>query len=337
MSIRGAAIIVCMAVATLCLAAPDEEKGEEAMARVNGRAITADEVERFMRLSQPGAPPVSPELMTTTVYEEFLARRKKEAIESLIERHLLCELARQEYLDGQATSQPLDEHAEQELKKLEERAGSPAKARRLLTDLGLNVDQFKQLQIENALATKLLFDKVYSHVHASPTEVRKYYDEHREDFRVERSVVYRQILFVVVDRAEELTQRERAESVHRRIVQGLDFAEGADRYSADSEMYPGGWREVRVPDYLPDWLPPTVVGLEPGQLSGVRRLAGGFSVARLEEVKPARVLPFEEAQPRITEDILQRERAAARAEYVGKLKEEAGIEYLPPAAALGLK
>ena len=50
MSIRGAAIIVCMAVATLCLAASDEQEEEDAVARVNGHAITADDVEQFMSL-----------------------------------------------------------------------------------------------------------------------------------------------------------------------------------------------------------------------------------------------------------------------------------------------
>lgn len=327
-----------MAVAVLCLGAISEEQDKDALVRVNGRAITQGEVERYLRITQTEAEQsVSPELMATSVYKEIQARKRREALEALIQRCLLSGLAREEYLDGASTSEPLDKYAEQELRKLGQKAGSAAKARQLLAQLGMSVEEYKKLQIENLLVRQILWDKVHSRVHVSPTQVRQHYEEHRESFRVPRTIVYRQILFAVVDEADESAERGRAEAALRRVSGGADFAEAADRYSADSDKYPGGLREVKVPDALPDWLPPAVEGLEPGRVSEVRRLAGGFSIAKLEEVAPAHLMPFEQAQESIKTALLDRKRAAAQAEYVNGLREEAHIEYLPAAGQIGLE
>ena len=103
---------------------------------------------------------------------------------------------------------------------------------------------------------------------------------------------------------------------------------------ADVGTDPDGVRRVGVPDAMPDWLPPAVTGLAPGQTSEVRRVGAGFSVAHLEQVRPAGPQPFEEVQPAIKDALLQFKRAAARAAYIDELKASARIEYLPAAREL---
>jgi len=70
-------------------------------------------------------------------------------------------------------------------------------------------------------------------------------------------------------------------------------------------------------------------------VSEVRELAGGFSIAKLEEIRPARLLEFHEVQSQIRETLLNQARAAALDAYVQQLRKKAQIEYLPAAAALG--
>ncbi len=315
-------------------AAPDED---EPLVRVNGHVITAAELDRYLRLvgaATQQAADATP--MSAPEREALQAERKKAALKELVETRLLCDLARAEYLDDESAQEALDRVAEDLLRNLEERAGSRLKARQLLAECGLTVEEYKELQCRNWLAAKLLWDKVLSHLHVAPAEVRRYYEEHREDFKVPKTVVYRQILFVVCDEADSAAQRQTAEEVLAQIRNGADFAEAADRYSADRDRCPGGLHQVRVPDELSDWLPPAVDGLAPGDVTGVREVAGGFAIVRLEKVAPSHIPPFEEVHGGIKTRLLARRRAIARAAYVEKARREARLEYYPAAAKLGL-
>jgi len=337
MKIKVAAIVAWTVFGGLLLAAPADQESE-VYARVNGHAITAEAVERHLRMTRPAAQAgVQPEAMPPEMRAELEGRRRKEALKAVIRKHLLCELARQQYLGGESTSQVLDEFAEKEFRKFQQQVGSLVKARRMLAELGLTVEQYKQLQIDNVLANKLLWDNVFSHVHVSPAEVRTYYDAHREELTSPRTIRYRQILLPTVDGVDEAALRDQAEDILRSIRNGLDFAEAADRYSADRDEYPGGLHEVVVPDDLPGWMPPAVEGLQPGQVSDVRATAAGFSIAMLEDVSPARQLTFQEAQARIKATLTAEKRVAARDKYLERLQQEARIEYLPPARELGLE
>jgi parvulin-like peptidyl-prolyl isomerase len=207
--------------------------------------------------------------------------------------------------------------------------------RKVLHDRGLTLQQFKELQTQTLLVARLLWREVYSEIKVSPAELRQYYDENVEEFRQPAKVRYRQILLPVVDEADAEASRQRAERVMGELEQGAEFAELADRWSADSEGYPGGLHEVQVPEDAPDWRPQAVAELEEGETSGVRRVTGGFAITRLEHVVPARVLSFEEAQPQIRAALIRRKRAEAEEAYVERLRSKALIERYPAAERLG--
>jgi len=312
------------------------EKGR-VLARVNEQDITVGDVESYVLMSfGPAGAAERSDDAATDVLDEIRTRRKRQALEALIEKALLVQRAREEYLAGVASDDALKEYADRQFDRLARKAGSEQKARRFLASVGLNVEQFKKLQMDNLLASRLLWDKVLSQVRISPSEVRKYYEEHRLELRAPKKVVYRQIFLPVTDAVGEEACRRQAEDVLKRIRDGMSFEEAADRYSADADRHPGGLHIVEVPDELPDWLPPAVAGLEPGQLSPVRRLSGGYSIARLEKLTPAHVMSFEEAQESIKAELLQRSQEAARARYIERLRQEARIEYLPAARSLDL-
>jgi parvulin-like peptidyl-prolyl isomerase len=172
-------------------------------------------------------------------------------------------------------------------------------------------------------------------VRIRPAEVRRYYEEHRDEFVRPPTALYRQVLFVAEEQDEEEAVRAEAEEALAEVRSGRDLAEIADGLSADRDTYPAGLHEVELPGEG-DWLPPAVRGLEPGGPAELRRVAGGWAVVRLEEVRPARPAPFEEAQTLIRARLLRRRRAAAQAEFIARLEEEGRVEYLPAAAELGL-
>ncbi|KPK59854.1 MAG: hypothetical protein AMK73_08410 [Planctomycetes bacterium SM23_32] len=326
-----AALLACVAAAAVCRAQDDEP-----LARVNGYVITTEELERGLRIADAVAASDWDELpMGPLEREEFEMQRRREALEAVIERRVLWDLAREEYLGAPTAEAVLARAAEGELRRLEERAGSKLKAMQTLSEAGLTVEQFKDLQQQNLLGAKLLWDKVHSQVHVAPADVRQYYDENRDEFAVPRTVVYRQILLVVADEEEAAVRRE-AEQLLARVKQGADFAKLADAHSADRDRHPGGLHEVRVPHELGDWLPAAVEGLEPGETSAVRRVAGGLAIVRFEEVRPPQVAPFDRVQQGIKALLLRKRQAAELAQFFQEAKQQAQIEYSPAAGGLGL-
>ncbi len=306
------------------------------LARVNGHEITMRDVERHLRLSGAaeraapggGALPVAER-------EEIAAERRRRALRELIERRLLYDAARAKYLAGRDAEDALAKLAEEELRKLERRVGSRLAARKLLAQAGLTVEEYKEMQLQNLLAAKLLWDEAHARARVAPAQVRRYYEEHRDEFVRPPAAVYRQVLFVVEEGGDEEAARAEAEQALAEVRSGRDPGELADALSADRDSYPGGLHEVELPEEG-DWLPPAVRGLEPGGPAELRRVAGGWAIVRLEEVRPARPAPFEEAQALIRRRLLRRRRAAAQAEFIARLEEEGRVEYLSPAAEPGL-
>lgn len=331
------AVAVALLVCLFCAASAGQDRQGEPLVRVNSYLITAAELDRWLRATEAaGQVPVAGTEMGLLEREELEAQRRKEALQNLIERRVLSDLARQRYLGSDSAEQTLAKIADEELRKFEERAGSKLKAVQLLSQAGLTVEQFKEIQVQNVLAGQLLWDEVYSRLSVTPAEIRSYYDEHPDEFKEPKTVVYREILFPVADQDDEAPQREAAEAALREVHSGTDFAAVADRCSADRDRYRGGLHVVGVPDEASDWLPPAVEGLKADQVSEVRRVGAGFSIVKLEEVRPPRVAPFEEAQGMIKAKLLERRRVAAHAEYVAKVTRQARIECYQAAVDLGL-
>jgi len=329
MKARYVHVLLTVLAAAVCIGAAEMD---EPLARVNGTAVTRADLRQFMRVSlvERSARPAAPEQFAA--WEELEKRRKAQALRALVDRRLLVDAARGAYLTSEEVEATVEEYAAQELRKFEDRVGSRLKARRMLFEMGLTAREFKQMQRDNLLVSRLLMDKVYDTVHVTPDELRAYYREHPDEFRHPHRLRYRQILFTVLEEDGIPMVRRRAERVLARIGNGADFAEMADEHSDDAESYPGGLHQVVIPEEHPEWRPPAVEGLDPGETSGVRRVPGGMAIVRLESVEPARNLSFEEAQRQVRERLLAEKRHEARERYLQELREQGAVDYIPAAA-----
>ena len=302
---------------------------------VNGHTITSEGLARQMRLGG-WRPPAAGGPMTALERDALDVERRRLALRELVDGRLLYDRARREYLAGAGAEQVLERVGEGEMRKLEERAGSMLKARLVLADLDLSVEQYKEMRTQNWLADKLVWEKALSRVNVSPAEARAYYTQNLADFRAPRTIVFRQILFDVVDDGNLAARRAEAEAVLEEVRTGADFAELADRHSTDAAGYPGGLHRTGVTDPESTWMPPIVADLEPGQVSDVLRVGGGFAIGRLEAVLPPRTAPFDEVQGDLKARLLQRKRAAVQASFLRDLRREGEVVYLPGAEHLRL-
>ncbi|HSL84104.1 MAG TPA: peptidyl-prolyl cis-trans isomerase [Thermoanaerobaculia bacterium] len=121
-----------------------------------------------------------------------------------------------------------------------------------------------------------------------------------------------------------LTQtREEADAARAELAAGADFADVARRYSEDpSAPYGGAQGELGRED-LPEEFADVIFGLAPGEVSEVLEADYGFHVFQVTARLPGRVVPFDEAEKVLTQEVRE-ERVRA---WLDGLVEEARSRY----------
>jgi len=127
--------------------------------------------------------------------------------------------------------------------------------------------------------------------------------------------------------------QEKAEDIHRRLVEGLEFASAAISYSDSQEALEGGevgWRDLNsIPAFFAD----AIRDLQPGQFTQPIRSPGGFHIIRVNEYREQRQVVIQEYHARhimvmINELITPRAAMEQIIEIKGKLADGEDFEVL---------
>jgi len=256
----------------LAPAAVDAVGPGDELVRIDGQVITRAD------LHLTAVPQESP---------EALHARTARALSGVIERRLVLAKALEQFAGADGAEALLTELGNSELKGLNERLGSQLKTRRYLAELGLTMEQFKRARAEQLLVSKFLSDTVVAAVSVSPAQIRRYYEEHPDQFRLPDRIAYRQIVLVCTSEADKRRRSAEADALLKLLKDGADFGKLADRHSADAKARPGGLRVVELDAANVNWRPPVLKDVAVGKLSGVVQLSEiTFAIARLDSVKP---------------------------------------------------
>ncbi|MCX7856550.1 MAG: peptidyl-prolyl cis-trans isomerase [Deltaproteobacteria bacterium] len=170
-----------------------------------------------------------------------------------------------------------------------------------------------QLLIEMLLKKKLVTD-----VKIDETEIKKYYEQHKDEFKKPQEINTRHIL---------LRTEEEARQVQEKLAKGEDFIELAKKYSIDpSAKNTGGEigfhpKGALVPEYEEEAFKLKRVG----QVSGIVKSRFGYHIIRLEGVKPASYASFEEVKEIIRQKLIQERQGQLLENYLSELKKKAKI------------
>ncbi|MDP9268204.1 MAG: peptidyl-prolyl cis-trans isomerase [Acidobacteriota bacterium] len=180
--------------------------------------------------------------------------------------------------------------------------------------------------------------KVAAQAKPTPEDLQRYYNDHREQFRVQDEVNVRHILVKTpapgpdgkADANAEAAARAKAEGLLQQLKAGADFAALAKKASDDtgSAVNGGslGWigKGRTVPEFEQ-----AAFSLQPGQTSGLVKSQFGFHILKLDDKRSAHVQTLEEVKDQI-EPVVQQERAE-------KLAEQAANKGLSAARSEGLE
>jgi peptidyl-prolyl cis-trans isomerase C len=252
------------------------------------------------------------ELVLDTGREQELADRialKEACLNHLIERKLLVQEARRSGIN--ILREELDQ-AVQEIRKdypgqgFEERLGLR----------GINLDVLRTQLEEKLLAEKVVRAALRYGGDIDEKEALRYYDVHRSSFQINLKVRVRQI---VVSDGEEAIQ------ILKRLKKGERFEKLALEKSLGPERASGGDLGFFSKGERPEAFE-KVFAMEPGTLSEVIRSPYGYHIFKVEEKKESRSVSFEEARPRILQELKREKGEEAYRKWLKNLREKAKIK-----------
>jgi peptidyl-prolyl cis-trans isomerase D len=186
-------------------------------------------------------------------------------------------------------------------------------------------------------------------IQQDPERVRKGYEARKSEFDRPEQAQIRHILarFEEGDDDAKQAARARIDAIRKRIEGGADFAAVAIEASEDpSTKERGGDLGFVARGSVVKPLEDAAFAQEPGALGEVIESPQGFHLVRVDERRPARVVPFEEAQTQVAIELSRQDAAGAvaraRAEELSKAVREGqnlvdvarkkGLEILRPDA-----
>jgi len=178
-------------------------------------------------------------------------------------------------------------------------------------------DRVKDIK-EQLIIEALLKKKITADTQLSEDDLKKYYEEHKEDFKKDREINTRHIL---------LKTEEEAKQVQAKFQKGEDFTELAKKYSIDPNVKQSGGEIGFQPkgSLIPEFENAAYKLNKVGQVSGIVKTQFGYHIIRLEGIKPPSYVPLEEVKDFIKQKNAQEKQKEVLEKYIEELKKNVKI------------
>ena len=146
-------------------------------------------------------------------------------------------------------------------------------------------------------------------------EIKEYYDTHPGEFRKEKTVEARHILFKLAENADEKTvaaKKELADKVYAMAKAGQDFAKLAETYSEGPTRDKGGYLGTFNRESMVKAFADKAFSMKAGEVSEPVRTRFGWHIIKVEKVNDAATQPLEAVRDTIRSKLLaEKERVLA--------------------------
>ena len=234
--------------------------------------------------------------------QQQMAMLHESALRAMVEEKLLlAEGARQ---DNEAFDRQVNRILESRLENERRTAGGAVAFRRKIEEEGLTYAEHVKRIRARVVADAMLQNLVRRNLSVSPAETLEYYREYRGEFTKAGTTKYRQIFISADKHGSRAEAREAAEDVARLLAEGRDFAALAIEKSDGPRAGDGGLWESSQEGLRPKAIEDLIVSLPLGTPSEPAETDVGFTIVKVEERNPERVVGYEEAQDEIKARLL---------------------------------
>jgi parvulin-like peptidyl-prolyl isomerase len=187
----------------------------------------------------------------------------------------------------------------------------------LLAQENIRYEQWKEDLKKEMFLQKLVAVDINTKIRVSDDEAEDYFNEHRNNYRVESRVKVAQI--VVRDLAK-------AQEVLARLNAGDDFTTLASKVSIGPEARQGGDLGFITRGVMPEPLEETIFKLPVNKISPIVQSPYGFHIFKVLESQPARIKNFSDIKDEVIAAIRAQKEEAAFITWLQALKMKAVIK-----------
>jgi peptidyl-prolyl cis-trans isomerase SurA len=196
---------------------------------------------------------------------------------------------------------------------------------------GLSWEGYKTTLRNSMLQKEVVKREVGSHLDVTDDEVKRYYQQHLNDFALPERVELSEISLSTEGKKEDeyAAIRAKVEGLRSSVLNGDDFGQVASRYSQGSTAKDGGGLGTFKQGDLPPQIEAAVFKLEKGQMTEVIQTRSGFEFLKVDEHLPAEIQPLEKVDTQIRNSISAEKMAPRIRQYLASLREQSNITTQP--------
>jgi peptidyl-prolyl cis-trans isomerase SurA len=195
---------------------------------------------------------------------------------------------------------------------------------------GETIDETNQANMksirEQLTLLKVVDREVRSGVMVADSDMKRYFQEHRDRFALPEEYTLSQILIRPRSSDDTADAKEKVREVMALLKQGESFEDLALRFTDGPNASRGGRLGlVRQGELLPA-IERAIANLVPGGISDMIETSEGFHIVRVEDKKPKQFRPYEEVRIEIQGLVFQQKSEDVFQAWLANLKNKAYIE-----------
>ncbi len=294
--------------------------GGQALAEVNGEAVTARQLDQRLALFQI--------VFRHQVSAQEVQKMRAQFADMLVEEALLVQEAKKRGLMPQAGAVQAETRRLLEAVKLEQYNGSEPSMKRGLKEAGLSESLVQEI-VARQMAVDAVTRKVTEPVRVGDADIRAYYEQNKA--RLVRPETVKLLRL-------QTKTREDADKALGELRNGKDFIEVARKYSSDPMI--SSHRGMSIDDKrlgltpqvvkrgeLPAELEQAAFSLAAGQVSQVIESRSAYHILKVEEKQAGGEPPFDEVKEQLRADLLAERQKQAFDKFLKDLKKSAQIRW----------
>lgn len=295
----------------------------ETVATVNGTDIILGNYEKLLALNKSsmeayyGSDIWSQEIEEGKTYEDMV---KEMVIETMIASEIIYQQAQKDKVA------PTDEEVQEQIDSFNESIKDDTEYQKSLKKMGIN-EEFLKYQFARDLSNVNLEEKFGKEVEISEDEMKKYYEENKDDFYVDTVTASHILIKTIDDDGNELSDekkkeaKKKAEEALSKVKAGEDFATIAKEYSEDTSASSGGELGTFGRGQMVTAFEDAAFGMKVGEISDIVETEYGYHIIKVTD-KVDKQETYDEVKDEI-KSILTNEKYD---EYLEKLKTDSKIE-----------
>jgi parvulin-like peptidyl-prolyl isomerase len=203
--------------------------------------------------------------------------------------------------------------------------------RALKGSLGINLSEFMKRQKQQATQQFVLQREVFSKVAVEDNELRAYYEDHKDEYRMPSRFRIRELVLAKGATPEEQAEaRKKLETVQAELKAGKSFEALATQYSTSPSKATGGDLGWMNKGLLRASIEDAAMKLKPDQISAPIETDKDLYLIQLIALEDAPVKSFAEVKAKILEKLQEPKAQNAIEQYLTDLRMRANIRYLVP-------